>query len=278
MLELVARQCRTLSLRVEKDVAWMDARESQLREDVEPDGSIDYFKPVNDGGIAPLAVTPATRGRPYTGGRKPKSDGSRRPGEHGPQDVLSPKPSLAPNERSRLAPELLSEAQEPPTRPTLRASQRRYSAGVEERTVVTAPWCTKGGSAPSLSLVQQASRLSVDSQRAPRGTRASLSKGWKKFFADSWGGLCQGVCACPLSAVERPGGGRQGAEFDHRDGDPSNGHITNFQLLCLTCHEAKTAIQRAEECVPVPDPEAWRAYAVYNPVNGITEYPERFKD
>eukprot|EP00964_Phaeocystis_antarctica_P084787 scaffold53473_cov98-Phaeocystis_antarctica.AAC.1 len=64
-------------------------------------------------------------------------------------------------------------------------------------------------------------------------------------------GLCQGVCACPLSAVERPGGGRQGAEFDHRDGDPSNGHITNFQLLCLTCHEAKTAIQRAEECVPV---------------------------
>ena len=110
---------------------------------------------------------------------------------------------------------------------------------------MTAPWCTKGGSAPSLSLVQQASRLSVDSQRAPRGTRASLSKGWKKFFADSWGGLCQGVCACPLSAVERSGGGRQGAEFDHRDGDPSNGHITNFQLLCLTCHEAKTAIQRA---------------------------------
>ena len=143
---------------------------------------------------------------------------------------------------------------------------------------MTAPWCTKGGSAPSLSLVQQASRLSVDSQRAPRGTRASLSKGWKKFFADSWGGLCQGVCSCPLSAVERPGGGRQGAEFDHRDGDPCNGHVTNYQLLCLTCHAAKTAIQRAEDCVPVADPEAWRALAVYNPLNGITEYPERFKD
>ena len=277
MLELVARQCRTLSLRVEKDVAWMDARESQLREDVEPDGPIDSFKPMNDGGIAPLAVTPAPRGRPPSGGRKPRNDGSRRPGEHGSQDVLSPKATLEPNERSRLAPDML-EVQEQPTRPTLRPSQRCYPAGVEERTVVTAPWCTKGGSAPSLSLVQQASRLSVDSQRAPRGTRASLSQGYKKFFADSWGGLCQGVCGCPLSAVERPGGGRQGAEFDHRDGDPCNGHITNYQLLCLTCHAAKTAIQRAEDCVPVADPEAWRALAVYNPLNGITEYPERFKD
>ena len=258
-------------------MAWTDARESQLREDVETDGSIDSFKPMNDGGIAPLAVTPAPRGRPPSGGRKPRNDGSRRPGEHGSQDVLSPKATLEPNERSRLAPDML-EVQEQPTRPTLRASQRCYPAGVEERTVVTAPWCTKGGSAPSLSLVQQASRLSVESCRAPRGTRASLSQGYKKFFADSWGGLCQGVCGCPLSAVERPGGGRQGAEFDHRDGDPCNGHITNYQLLCLTCHAAKTAIQRAEDCVPVADPEAWRALAVYNPLNGITEYPERFKD
>ena len=43
-------------------------------------------------------------------------------------------------------------------------------------------------------------------------------------------------------------------------------------------HAAKTAIQRAEDCVPVADPEAWRSFAVYNPLNGITEYPERFKD
>ena len=258
-------------------MAWLDTSESQLHEDVEPDGPIDYFKPMNDGGIAPLAVTPVPRGRPSTGGRKPRNDGSRRPGEHGPRDVLSPKATLEPNERSRLAPDVLDE-QEQPTRPTLRHTQRRYRADVEERTEVTAPWCTKGGYAPSTALVQQASRLTVDSQRAPRGTRASLSPGYKKFFADSWGGLCQGVCGCPLSAAERPCGGRQGAEFDHRDGDPCNGHVTNYQLLCLTCHAAKTAIQRAEGCVPVADPEAWRALAVYNPQNGITEYPERFKD
>lgn len=273
---LVARQCRTLSLRVEKDLAWMDTSESQLREGVEPDGPMDYFKPMNEGQTGAAVITPARpRGRPSTGGRKPRNDGSRRPGEHGPKEVLSPKPTIGRSERSRLAPELL-EAQEPPTRPTLRPSQRQYPADVEEQGNVTAPWCTRGDYEPSIRLVQQASKLTVDSQRAPRGTRANLSAKYKKYFADSWGGICQGVCGCPLSVVERPGGGRQGAEFDHRDGDPRNGHILNFALLCLTCHAAKTAIQRAEGCVPVADPEAWRALAVYNPLNGITEYPERF--
>ena len=83
------------------------------------------------------------------------------------------------------------------------------------------------------------------------------------------------MCGRILSSVDREHGGIQGAEFDHKDGDPSNGHISNWQLLCLTCHEAKTAIQMHG---PIPaDPEAWKQHAKFNPPSQTTEYPAQFR-
>ena len=216
------------------------------------------------------------------------ADGILRPPRHDfggkrrPRGAVSPTPILSRQSRRRSQPELLAEQQAADaagtsfprslsSRSSSRLSYTSFPEGVEEQTAVIAAWA-RDSPEPNEDLVAKASRLPVESQTAPQGVRTYLPYSWRMYFTSTWGGYCQGVCGQRLSSVLRPGGGPQGAEFDHRDGNRSNGHISNWSMLCLTCHEAKTAIQAAEGVVPVPCPWAWMQHARYNDSTKTTEF------
>ena len=206
-------------------------------------------------------------------GPKPRREGLQI-GAHGPRGAVSPVPYLERGSRPRSQPELLAEQQAADAAAAARTPRLPnipFPETVGEQSAVVAAWA-RGTPPPNEQLVAQAQRLTVTSQTAPPGVRTCLPHQWRMYFTSTWGGECQGVCGLQLSLVLRPGGGPQGAEFDHRDANRSNGHISNWSLLCLTCHEAKTAIQLTEGVVPVPDPEAWRQHATYNAQSKTTEW------
>ena len=194
-------------------------------------------------------------------------------GKHGPRGAISPKELLS--ARSRTTPSLLADEQSASWKARSEGGRRlsctRFPAELAAEHTTIAAWA-RGSREATVALAAQASRLTVESQRAPAGIRTSLPRKWKVFLVARCERLCGGVCGRHLSGVDREHGGVQGAEFDHRDGDPRNGHITNWQLLCLFCHEAKTKIQALEGQVPVADADAWRSSARWNPQTSAVEY------
>ena len=130
---------------------------------------------------------------------------------------------------------------------------------------------------PTRQMYADLRALPVDSQRV--AGRAMCPWFWGMYLADEISGRrCQGVCGRPLSSVNKTFRGSWrgqtwqhpsrpwGAELDHIDGDRSNGHISNFEWLCINCHQAKTRCQRK-----FGTSVAWRPLVAFNPECGVCE-------
>ena len=104
-----------------------------------------------------------------------------------------------------------------------------------------------------------------DLEFVPDGYRTTLPRVWRFFLAYALNAECP-CCKVPLSRHRVAAGGPFGAALDHRDGDCSNGHISNFWWVCLSCHAAKTAIEtmwrKRGERAPL---DAWMGWLVEDP-------------
>ena len=102
-------------------------------------------------------------------------------------------------------------------------------------------------------------------ESVPDGYRTTLPRVWRFFLAHALNAECP-CCKVPLSRHRVAAGGPFGAALDHRDGDCSNGHISNFWWVCLSCHAAKTAIEtmwrKRGERAPL---DAWMGWLVEDP-------------
>ena len=78
--------------------------------------------------------------------------------------------------------------------------------------------------------------LTLPKQFVPSGYRSTLAYVWRRWLAFRLNRTCPG-CGKEARRTRRrgqrgQGGGPSGFELDHRDGDASNGHASNFQWLC----------------------------------------------
>ena len=95
-------------------------------------------------------------------------------------------------------------------------------------------------------------------QPYPEDCRTTLPPKWKAFILSAQP-RC-GFCECELSAVTHD------HEFDHRDGNRSNGARDNTWILCVPCHAAKTATEagwRLFRFGPLPC-DAWMDLVIFS--------------